>query len=106
MLNPMLRQQSLARTLSDTEIAFAAALEAVFADKAHDPAAAAVALQARGVARPSGSSAPWDEAALRDVVRDVIREEFQGLFGERITRNVRKLVRAELNRALASRDMV
>lgn len=66
MLNPMLRQQSLARTLTDTEVAFAAALEAVFADKAHDPAAAAMALQARGVARPSGSNAPWDEAGLRD----------------------------------------
>lgn len=45
-----------------------------------------------------------DEEALRDLVRDIIREELQGTLGERITRNVRKLVRAEINRALATRD--
>jgi hypothetical protein len=45
-----------------------------------------------------------DEAHLRDLVRDIIREELQGSLGERITRNVRKLVRAEINRALATRD--
>ena len=44
------------------------------------------------------------EALLRDIVRDMIRDELQGNLGERITRNVRKLVRAEINRALASRD--
>lgn len=46
-----------------------------------------------------------DESALRDMVRDMIREELQGTLGERITRNVRKLVRAEINRVLASRDL-
>lgn len=46
-----------------------------------------------------------DEDALRDLIRDMIREELQGELGERITRNVRKLVRAEINRALASRDL-
>ena len=46
-----------------------------------------------------------DEAALRDIVRDVIREEFQGMLGDRITRNVRKLVRAEINRALVSKGL-
>lgn len=45
-----------------------------------------------------------DEEALRDMVRDIIREELQGTLGERITRNVRKLVRAEVARALAVRD--
>jgi len=45
-----------------------------------------------------------DEEILRDLVRDMIREELQGGLGERITRNVRKLVRAEINLALASRD--
>jgi hypothetical protein len=44
------------------------------------------------------------EDLLRDIVRDMIRDELQGSLGERITRNVRKLVRAEINRALASRD--
>lgn len=46
-----------------------------------------------------------DEDALRDLVRDILREELQGTLGERITRNVRKLVRAEINRALAARDL-
>jgi hypothetical protein len=45
-----------------------------------------------------------NEDVLREIVRDMIREEFQGNLGERITRNVRKLVRAEINRALLSRD--
>lgn len=49
-------------------------------------------------------SAFLDEESLRDVVREIIRQELQGTLGERITRNVRKLVRAEINRALASRD--
>ena len=46
-----------------------------------------------------------DEGLLRDLIRDVLREELQGELGERITRNVRKLVRAELARALTARDL-
>lgn len=45
-----------------------------------------------------------DEDALRDLVRDLVREELQGVLGERITRNVRKLVRSEINRVLATQD--
>ena len=45
-----------------------------------------------------------NEDLLRDIVRDMIQAELQGTLGERITHNVRKLVRAEINRALASRD--
>lgn len=45
-----------------------------------------------------------DEDALRDMVRDILRQELQGDLGERITRNVRKLVRAEINRVMTSRD--
>ncbi len=45
-----------------------------------------------------------DEDALRDLVRDLVREELQGVLGERITRNVRKLVRTEINRVLATQD--
>ena len=52
-----------------------------------------------------GDADDFDEEALRDVVRDIIREELQGALGERITRNVRKLVRAEINRALASQSL-
>lgn len=46
-----------------------------------------------------------DEDVMRELVRDIIREELQGALGERITRNVRKLVRAELHRMLVSRDL-
>jgi hypothetical protein len=46
-----------------------------------------------------------DEAALHEIVRQTLRAELQGELGERITRNVRKLVRAEINRALMARDL-
>ncbi|WP_205600087.1 hypothetical protein [Frigidibacter albus] len=45
-----------------------------------------------------------DEVALRALVSEIIRQELQGTLGERITRSVRKLVRREIQRALASRD--
>jgi hypothetical protein len=69
-------------------------------------------------AHPGGAADPLDEAdeddvglfaedtadidmdMLRDLVAEVIREELQGPLGERITRNVRKLVRQEIARAL------
>ena len=46
-----------------------------------------------------------DEEALRDLVSDIVREELQGALGERITRNVRKLVRREIHRALAAQEL-
>ncbi len=46
-----------------------------------------------------------DEDALNEIVRALIREELQGVLGERITQNVRKLVRAEINRALTARSL-
>lgn len=51
-----------------------------------------------------GDSPEIDEEVLRDIVRDIIREELAGTLGERITRNVRKLVRVEINRALTARE--
>lgn len=45
-----------------------------------------------------------DEDDLRPIVSRMIRDELQGELGERITRNVRKLVRREILRALAARD--
>jgi hypothetical protein len=44
-------------------------------------------------------------AELHALVRAMVRDELQGSLGERITRNVRKLVRAEINRALAARSL-
>jgi hypothetical protein len=43
----------------------------------------------------------FSEQVLRELVRDLIREQLQGDLGERITRNIRKLVKAEIARALA-----
>lgn len=50
------------------------------------------------------SGRPLDEAALRQLVRDIVHEELTGAMGERITRNVRKLVRGEIHRLLSSKD--
>ena len=53
----------------------------------------------------SDADEAWiDEETLRDLVTDIIRKELAGTLGERITRNVRKLVRLEVNRALSTRD--
>ncbi len=46
-----------------------------------------------------------DEEALRDMVSEIVRQELQGPLGERITRNVRKLVRREIYRALAANEL-
>ena len=51
-----------------------------------------------------GSGLDIDEDALRDLVAEIVRQELQGTLGERITRNVRKLVRREIYRILASED--
>lgn len=45
-----------------------------------------------------------DEDTLREMVVDIVRQELQGALGERITRNVRKLVRREIHRMLISQD--
>lgn len=65
------------------------------------------ASQARAAAADTGPEEAMllDEDALRDLVTDIVRQELQGRLGERITLNVRKLVRREINRALALRDI-
>ena len=45
-----------------------------------------------------------DEDALRKMVVEIVREELQGPMGERITRNVRKMVRREIYRILSSQE--
>lgn len=47
-----------------------------------------------------------DEDSLRELVSAIVREELQGALGERITRNVRKLVRREIHRVLATQDLL
>jgi hypothetical protein len=46
-----------------------------------------------------------DEESLRELVADIVRQELQGALGERITRNVRKLVRREIHRALTAQEL-
>lgn len=46
-----------------------------------------------------------DEGQLRQIVSAMLREELQGALGTRITRNLRKLIRREVQRALMSRDL-
>ncbi|MBO9410242.1 MULTISPECIES: hypothetical protein [unclassified Ruegeria] len=60
-----------------------------------------VTAQADPVQDVKSERTPLDEDALRDLIAQVVREELQGVLGERITRNVRKLVRREIYRALA-----
>lgn len=79
------------------------------ADAAEEAAVAEIMAKAAGDgAREEGFAEDeggyFDEAVLRDLVRDLIREELSGTLGERITRNVRKLVRAEINRAMTARN--
>ena len=45
-----------------------------------------------------------DEDALRALVSEIVRQELTGPMGERITRNVRKLVRREIYRILSSQE--
>jgi hypothetical protein len=51
-----------------------------------------------------GSGAPiLDEESLRAVINAIVREELQGELGERIGRNLRKLIRREINQVLDER---
>ena len=52
-----------------------------------------------------GGDAVIDEVALRDMIGEIVREELQGALGERITRNVRKLVRREIHRVLLEKGL-
>lgn len=65
----------------------------------------APATEAAGGVFAADDPLSYDEQVLRDMVREIIREELQGGLGERITRNIRKLVRAEIARALATQGM-
>ena len=52
----------------------------------------------------AGDETMLDEDAVREMAADLVREELQGALGERITRNVRKLVRREIHRALMAQE--
>ncbi len=46
-----------------------------------------------------------DEETIREIVSEMVRAELQGDLGDRITRNVRKLVRREIHHALTTREL-
>ncbi len=54
--------------------------------------------------QPEDEAMLFNEDVLRELVRDILREELAGKMGERITRNIRKLVRAEIARSLAAQE--
>ncbi|SDZ52357.1 hypothetical protein SAMN05444004_1196 [Jannaschia faecimaris] len=51
------------------------------------------------------SSSLGGDDALRDLIAEIVRQELSGELGERITRNVRKLVRREIRQILASDEI-
>jgi hypothetical protein len=54
--------------------------------------------------RPPAAPAPiLDEEALRGVVNRIVREELQGELGDRISRNLRKLIRREMGQLIEER---
>jgi hypothetical protein len=79
--------------------------DSYWADQAEAEAVAELRAEEADTISNGAVEMTFDEDVLRDLVRDLIREELQGGLGERITRNVRKLVRAEIARALATQDL-
>jgi hypothetical protein len=75
------------------------------AEAPDEPAASPEVDDAPVLDEDDGEDMIFDEAMLRELVTDILREELQGALGQRITRNVRKLVRSEIARALATRDL-
>lgn len=87
--------QPAAPEMIDTGVEYAAALQSQGED---DPA-----LDTETLA--SDDPAVIDEEMLRDLISEIVRQELQGALGERITRNVRRLVRREIQRALSAHDL-
>lgn len=69
-----------------------------------EPALAGASGDLAESARTGGALAEIDEEVLRQMVSDIVRQELQGVLGERITRNVRKLVRREIHRVVMSQE--
>lgn len=106
--------QSLHGTI-EPDVDWANAAEArVIAELAGEAVQEEVFAQSKEAFRePNFSAAPpqsapevlFDEDVLRAMVQAIFREEMAGPMGERITRNIRKLVRAEVGRMLAAHEL-
>lgn len=72
---------------------------------AKDPASGAVqAASSHELANPEDHQL-LDEETLQRMISEMLRAELQGEMGARITQNLRKLVRREIQRALSIRDV-
>ncbi len=79
-----------------------------------EPDDTSVAIPDVSIGEPEGSNAPEaedadtlpktaiDEAALEEMVAALIRKELRGALGEKITKNIRKMVRREIHDAIHS----
>ena len=50
--------------------------------------------------RAPGQAPILDEESLRELINSIVREELQGELGDRISRNLRKLIRREITQIL------
>ena len=77
--------------------------------QAQQPQTTAQFVRDRGAVEPvatdAEATATMEVDELKALIAQVVREELQGALGERITRNIRKLVRREINRALDAREL-
>lgn len=89
----------------EPDSAWADAAEAEILEELSDEIAAAAPMDRVAEAAEEAGYDAYEDEALRELVRDLIVEELQGPLGARITRNIRKLVRAEIARALAAEQL-
>ena len=89
------------------EAGFDAAVEWDEAEDLDDAAEAEIAAApvADLPAEPRADEAVIDEDMLREMVAQLVRDELQGAVGERITHNVRRLIRREIARALTLQEL-
>jgi hypothetical protein len=98
--------EMLAPADAEPDPIWVAAAEASVIAALAEQAAEEEASQAEFAEEPEGDDAfRFNEDVLRELVRDILREELAGSMGERITRNIRKLVRAEIARSLAAQEL-
>ena len=85
-------------TAAETPPADTAPAVHAYADNADDDFAQDDALDSVGFAS-------LDQHELRSLIVEIVREELRGQLGQKITRNVRKLVRQEIHHSLNARSM-
>lgn len=99
--SPVARESSIDDALEAT----LARLEQALSSSSQSSASAADQKTASGAAADGSDDPVIDEAMLYQIVAHIVRQELQGELGEKITRNIRKLVRAEVARELHLRNL-